>query len=325
MYDIISIGDATLDTFIDLQTAKVICPKQNNGRCYLCLDYAEKTPIYSLIKKVAGNAANNAVGSARLGLKAAFWTIIGEDDTGRLVTATMKKEGVSPRFVQVAKGTESNFTVVLNYQGERTQLVYRQPRDYKLPKLNHTKWIYLTAMGKEYHLVVDDLIKFIEEHNISLAYNPGIEQITCNIDKCKNLISISKVLFVNKEEAQEIIAHNHPNIKIILKKLRALGPEIVVVTDGKNGSYVFDGNDFYHLGVWPAKLVERTGAGDAYATAFVAARFYKKSIEDAMKWGTINSASVIGKIGPQDGLLTLKQMKSQLKLKPRFKAIKNSL
>lgn len=322
MFDIISIGDATLDTFIELEKAEVIENKNKNNHHYLCLDYAEKTPIYSLIKKVAGNAANNAVGSARLGMNAAFWTIIGEDDTGSLVTSTMKKEGVDPRFVQVAKGTESNFTVVLNYQGERTQLVYRQPREYKLPKLNHTKWVYLTAMGKEYHLVVDPLIEFIEENNVSLAYNPGREQLTCNFNKCKNLISVSKILFVNREEALEIIAHNHQNIKTILRKLREMGPEIVVVTDGKNGSYVYDGNDFYFLGVWPAKLLERTGAGDAYATAFVAARFYNKGIEEAMKWGTINSAYVIQAIGPQDGLLTLQKMKKILKTKPRFKAKK---
>lgn len=322
MYDIISIGDATLDTFIDLKTAKVICPPKNGGRCLLCLDYAEKTPIYSLIKKVAGNAANNAVGSARLGMKAAFWTIIGEDDTGRMVTATMKKEGVSTRFVQVAKGTESNFTVVLNYQGERTQLVYRQPRDYKLPQLNHTKWIYLTAMGTEYHLMVDELIKFINQRNILLAYNPGIEQITCNIRSCHELFKFTHVLFVNKQEAQTIIGRNHSNIKTLLSKLRKMGPEIVVVTDGKNGSYVYDGNDYHSLGIWPAKLVEMTGAGDSYATAFVAALFYHKSIEEAMKWGSINSASVIGKVGPQDGLLKLAEMEKLVKTKPGFKAKK---
>jgi ribokinase len=321
MFDIISIGDATLDTFIELESAKVIKSMDHDGR-YLCLNYARKTPIYSLIKKVAGNAANNAVGSARLGLNAAFWTIIGEDETGKMISNKMKQEGVSTKFVQIEKGTESNFTVVLNYKGERTQLVYRQPRNYKLPKLEHTRWIYLTAMGKEYHLMVNPLVKFIKEHNVELAYNPGHEQITCNIKSCHQLIEISKILFVNKQEAQEILDKNHPGIKTLLRKLRKMGPEIVVITDGPKGSYVYDGNDFYYLNVWPAKLVERTGAGDAYATAFVSALHYKRGIEEAMKWGTVNSASVIGKIGPQDGLLTIKEMRTQLKTKPRFKAKK---
>lgn len=323
MYDIISIGDATLDTFIELESAEIICnDKKRKGHCYLCLDYARKTPIYSLIKKVAGNAANNAVGSDRLGLKAAFWTIVGDDETGKLVIDTLKHEGITTKFVEVAKGTESNFTVVLNYKGERTQLIYRTPREYKLPKLNHTKWIYLTAMGKEYHLVANPLIKFVEENNINLAYNPGKEQITCNIKACHRLIDVSKILFVNREEGEEILGKNHNDIKKILTELRKMGPEIVVVTDGKNGSYVYDGNDFYNLGIWPAELVERTGAGDAYATAFVAAQFYHKGIEESMKWGTINSASVIEKIGPQDGLLTLEQMNNKLKEHPRFKAKK---
>ena len=234
----------------------------------------------------------------------------------------MKKEGVSTKFVQIEKGSESNFTVVLNFKGERTQLVYRQDRKYKLPELDNTKWIYLTAMAEEHVLITQPLIKFIRDNNINLAYNPGKEQIICNIFGCRELFKISKVLFTNREEAHEILKRNHRHIKASLAGLRKLGPEIVVITDGPKGSYIFDGNDYHYSDVWPAELVERTGAGDAYATAFVAALFYKKSIEEAMKWGTINSASVIGQIGPQDGLLTLKELKQQLKTKPRFNAKK---
>lgn len=321
MFDIISIGDATLDTFIDLETAEVKC-KPNSEDCWLCLDFAEKIPIYHFDRKVAGNAANNAVGSSRLGMKAAFWTILGNDNTGRLVRNTMIKEGVSDRFVQIREKSESNFTVVLNYQGERTQLVYRHPRKYKLPKLNKTQWIYLTAMAKEHVLITDPLVDYIKQKQVRLAYNPGKEQIICNIEDCAHLLDVTTVLFVNKKEAQSLLRSRATNIKTLMKKLRNLGPEIIVITDGPHGSYSFDGTAMYWCDIYPAELVERTGAGDAYATAFVGALHYNRAIEEAMIWGTINSAAVIGKIGPQDGLLTRTQIEYREKHKPFLKVKK---
>lgn len=320
MFDIISIGDATLDTFIEIDKATLKC-SINKDDCLFCLSYADKIPIYNLERRVAGNAANNAVGSSRLGMKAAFWTIIGEDKTGKLVQDTMKKEGVSNKFVQVDKGSESNYTVVLNYKGERTQLVHRKPRQYKLPKLDKTKWIYLTAMGKEHVLITKPLVEFIKKNNIQLGYNPGKEQLSCNIMGCIDLFKYTKILFVNKDEAKIILGKEKGDFKFLLKELFNLGPKIVVITDGANGSYCYDGQNYYQAGIYKAKLKEMTGAGDAFATGFVSAVFYGHDVKTAFKWGSANSASVITKIGPQDGLLTLKQIKQKTKKPLKIKQI----
>src|SRR5882672_379103 len=81
IHDIISIGDATLDTFIKIEEASVMCTL-NKDVCVLCLSYADKIAIDRPVKVVGGNAANNAVGSARLGMKAAIYTVLGSDETG---------------------------------------------------------------------------------------------------------------------------------------------------------------------------------------------------------------------------------------------------
>ena len=102
------------------------------------------------------------------------------------------------------------------------------------------------------------------------------------------------------------------------KKINALGPKISVITDGPNGSMAYDGKDFYELGLYETPIVDRTGVGDSFATAFICALFHDKSVEEAMKWGTINAGGVISKIGPQEGLMKKEEIEKILQANPNF-------
>lgn len=107
----------------------------------------------------------------------------------------------------------------------------------------------------------------------------------------------------------------------LLVQLKSLGPKIVVITDGREGSYSIDENGkIYYLGLFPGDPIERTGAGDAYTTGFLVAMLSKKSVDEAMRFGTINSASVVQKIGAQAGLLKREEMLSILGSYTEFKA-----
>ncbi|MCH8048485.1 hypothetical protein IIC44_00065, partial [Patescibacteria group bacterium] len=110
--------------------------------------------------------------------------------------------------------------------------------------------------------------------------------------------------------------------KKLMGKLHEEGVKIVVITDGPKGSYASDGENAYYLNIFPAPLVERTGAGDSFSTGFISALIYKESIVNAMCWGTVNSASVIGKIGAREGLLKKREIESILKKNPSFQAKK---
>ncbi len=325
-FDIISIGDATLDTFIEVESATVTCSLHKEN-CQLCFNYAEKIPIKSLVRKAAGNAENNAVGSERLGMKAAFWTILGADEAAKTIIKALKKEKVSFKFVQTQKKSETNYAVVLNFKGERTQLIYREPRVYTLPKLDPTEWVYLTAMGKNHQLAYRDLIAYLVKTGARLAYNPGKEQIDCNFKTCSNIFTYTDIVFVNKEEAQMILKQDSAaldGIPQLLHHLKELGPKMVVVTDGGNGSYAYDGKDMFQCDIFPGPLVERTGAGDSFATGTIAGLHHGLALEDAIVWGTFNAWSVVQKIGPQDGLLKLSEIKKLWKENPTFRAKKMS-
>ncbi len=309
--DIISIGDATLDKFVKLKDASVLCTLEKEN-CMLCLSFADKIPIIRLDEKVAGNALNNAVGSSRLGLKASLYTVLGNDDTARKVMEKMDKEKVSKKLVVIQKGSESNYSVVLNYKGERTILVYHHPRQYMLPKIDHPKWIYYTSVWARGAAKLNrQLVFYIKNKRNFLAFNPGTHQIKEGLRAMGALLKVTDVLFVNKEEGQAMVG-DHKNMKTLMRALKAHTPGRIVITDGSHGSYTYDGEKCYFLPIFKANKVETTGAGDAYATGFIAALFHGKKAREAMRWGSANSASVIEKIGPIDGLLDIFGMKKRL-------------
>ncbi|MDO8576775.1 MAG: carbohydrate kinase family protein [Candidatus Daviesbacteria bacterium] len=317
MFDLISIGDARIDNFVHLPKAHISCTL-NKESCELCLNYGDKIPIDDVKSLTAGNNNNNAIGASRLKMKTALYGNIGGDANGRMILDHLKAEGVDTRYMVVNKDIATEQSIVINYQGERTILVYHYPWDYNLPDLDRTKWVYFSSVSFSFPktLLVSQIEQYIERTGTNLVYTPGTHQLNFGVKKYPKLLSLTKVLIVNKEEAKKILGIDEDKkveIKKLLSGLADLGPGMVVVTDGGEGSYGFDGEKFFQLGLFPAELLEMTGAGDGYATGLVAGLFHGKDLKEAMRWGAANGAAVVEKIGPQAGLLTLNQMQDRLK------------
>ncbi len=321
-FDIISIGDATIDNFFFFHDVHVTC-KLRKQDCVLEIPFGTKLPVDKYVRTVAGNAANNAVGSARLGLKTAFYSVLGDDPSGHEIKKSILAEGISGKYIQNVKKQATNISAVLSVKGERTILVYHVERNYSLPLFEKTDWIYLTSMGplnnslKKLHIQIELYLK--KNPQVKLGFNPGTHQLKMRKEGLLPLFKRTEVLFVNKEEA-ELICEKKGGMKIefLLQELYSFGIKIVVITDGEKGSYIFDGKKMFSLPIFPARVIERTGCGDSYATAFICALQNNNSISEAMKWGTFNAASVLGEIGPEKGLLTKKQMERYLRKNKKF-------
>lgn len=319
-FDVISIGDATLDHFMQIDDVSVDCLHKttSKGVCMLCFRFADKIAVESLKKVIGGNAANHAVGAARLGFKPAYFTILGDDDTGMLIKKMLRKEKVSTKFVTHAKGEETNFSVVLNHDSERTILVYHVHRNYTLPKLDKSRWMYYTSAGPGHEVMNKPLVEHVKKHNIKLGYNPGTHQLKSGLAEMGQVIKVTECIFINKEEAQEIVG-DFNSFKRLLQELHKMGVKNPIITDGPKGAYTYDGKTFLKIATTPTKVIERTGAGDSFAVAYVAARMAKHDIPTALRWGTMNSASVIQFIGPEEGLLNRAGIKKWL---TKYKSIK---
>jgi ribokinase len=322
--DIISIGDVVTDDFIQLDE-KEAQVYQNEHGWWLAMAFGTKLPFDGReVVEAVGNASNGAAAFTRLGLKTGFVSDVGSDQYGRDIIAALKERGVDTRFVQVNRGKKSNYHFVLRYKSERTILIKHEEYDYIWPKIRGEEipaWVYFSSISDgslPYH---DQIADWLDENpDVKLAFQPGTFQMEFGVERLKRIYQRSEVLVLNREEAAKVGGGNHADVHDLINHLHALGPKIVVVTDGPDGAYASDGDNRFKMPIYPdiAEPVDRTGAGDAFASTFVAALARGNSIEGALQWAPINSMSVCQKVGAQAGLLTEEKLSDYLQKAPEW-------
>ncbi len=318
-YDFVGIGDITVDTFLRLKEAQVV--RDNNGeKPKLCMNFADKIPYEERYYLPAvGNSPNAAVAAARLGLKSALMTNIGSDREGDDCIEVLRKENVSAEFITVSNNHKTNHHYVLWFEDDRTILIKHEEYDYRLREFDEPKWIYLSSLGGNSLSFHYELEKYLNSHpKIKLAFQPGTFQMKFGREALAGIYKRSEVFFCNKEEAQRILETDEHDISKLLKTMAALGPKIVVITDGVKGAYSYDGKEMLFMRIYPdpAPPFERTGAGDAFSSTFTVALALGMDIRDALKWAPINPMSVVQQVGAAAGLLTRPELEGYLKQAP---------
>jgi len=316
-FDVITIGDSTIDTYIKIHDATVECDI-NREDCKICLQYGSKIPVDNIFHSVAGNAANVAVACAKLGLKSAIYTNLGDDDQGETIKQTLVHAGVSGNYIKVNNGKKSNLSVVLSFQGERTIFVYHQDWFYKLPDLETCSWLYLTSFSESFtnSNIMEEVFHYIEKSKAKLVFAPGTFQLKVDIKRFPKILENCEILIVNMEEAKRILVIDQmqkPDPKDLLSKLLLLGPKNAVITAGEEGSFASDGKSNLKTGTFPTQIVDKTGAGDAYSSGMIAALCYGLPLAEAMIWGTINASHEIQELGTQKGIMSREELERHRK------------
>lgn len=318
-HQFVAIGDVVTDAFIKLSKAEVKNDLEN-GESTITLPFGDKIPYESVeVIHAVGNSSNAAVSAARLGLDSALVSDLGDDQNGQDCIKALKENMVNLDHLRIHKGQETNYHYVLWYQDDRTILVKHQVYDYSLPAIESPLWIYLSSLGEhslEYHHKIAEYIKSHPE--VSLAFQPGTYQMNFGVEALKPIYENSKIFFSNIEEAERILGISTLGHEELLKRVRDLGPETVVLTDGVKGAYTYDGQEMWFIPPYPDPKppFERTGAGDAFASTTVAALCLDKDLPTALSWGAINSMSVVQYTGAQKGLLTREKIEEYLKNAP---------
>lgn len=327
--DFLAIGDIVTDAFIRLKDAEVHC-KVNQEQCELCVRFGDKVPFeYVKVVKAVGNAANAAVAGARLGLRSALVSNLGGDENGRDCMKELMRNEVITKYVTTHKDKPTNYHFVLWYQADRTILVKHEDYDYRFPDVQPPpKWIYLTSLAGTtfpYHMALADYLE--KNPSVKLAFQPGTFQMKLGFEELKRIYARTDVFVVNIEEAQRILdidtsAADARDPKKLMKELMTRGPKLVIVTDNTNGAYMYDGDHYYFVPMYPdpRPAIDRTGCGDAFASTFVAALAMGKSPLEAFMWAPINPMSVAQFVGAQEGLLKMSELDWWLqKAPPEFR------
>lgn len=328
--DVMSVGDAATDVFIRLIKGCFDVRHDERGR-WLQFPFGEKVPFdCARTVEAGGNAANAAVGFARLGLSTALVAHVGSDQIGRDMQAALHREGIDTRFMRFDPGTASNRKFVLWAGEDRTILVRHEIYDYHWAHLRPKevpRWIYLSSVGSDAVEYYGQLAEWLSsEPAVNFAFQPGTFQIAQGPEVLGMLYRRAQVLICNREEAAELDGGDHGDVPDLLNRLHRLGPRTVVVTDGPAGAFASDGVRQFSVPAYPdpSPPMERTGAGDAFASTLVGALAKGHPLEVALAWAPVNAMSVVQNVGSQTGLLREEDLVHLVECAPASYAIDRS-
>jgi ribokinase len=311
MYDVITIGSNTMDLFVHTDRSEIIDIRSKSGsEEFISYPAGTKMLITKLMHNFGGNGANSAVTFSRLGFRTAYIGEIGKDQNGNTILKHLKKEKID--FLG-ARGEQSGLSIILDsIEEDRTILVYKGCNNdlryskIKLPRLR-TKWLYLSSMLGESLLSMQRVAEHARKKKAKIAFNPSSTMLENETQKAIDMIRYAEVLVLNREEAETLVGKNIPEVNI--QKLLVFGPKVVAITDGKNGAVGYKDGFFYRVGArQDLKIVETTGAGDAFASTFTAGIILNKPFDFCLKMAINNAESVISHHGAQNTLLSRKKL-----------------
>jgi len=280
----------------------------------ICFYHGSKIPVKSEMSNIAGNAVNVSLGTTLLGLKTAIYAETGDDEEAEKIINELNKAGVITDYLHKNANSQTGVNPVIVYNGERTIFSHHEVRPYQMRGWPEPKWIYYTSVNPGFETFQAELVEYLKKNpQIGVAFNPGTFHMKAGLEALKNVLKVTHVLFVNKDEAVVFVGDG--DLEGIHKKLQALGPKLTVVTEAGNGASAHDGKEMVKVPPYTLDdpVVDKTGAGDCFAATFVAALFHKKSMKEALQWGAINASFVIREIGAVHGLRSKQEIEEIVK------------
>ena len=305
MVKILTIGAAVQDVFLSHSPELKPVAEKTADELFIEIKLGSKNDVNNINFSTGGGATNGAVTFARQGLDTEFMGTIAHDPAGNAVLEDLDKEGVDTTYVSYSDKHHTGYSVVLLAStGERTFLTYRGASthyDIKNFDLDDSPadWLYVTSMAGCMD-ILDKIFRQAKELGVKVFFNPGKDELRQK-DKLIALLEDVDILAVNKEEAAMIT--NGTDLEELVRRLMN-HVSTAIVSDGPNGLMASDGKTIVRAGMYEdVKVVDRTGAGDAFGSGFLSHWAQGKSLKDSIVFASANSTSVVTKIGAKVGIL----------------------
>ncbi len=312
-YDVISVGSATLDVFLRCDDFRVTEGKGSFTGQYLQVPYGGKSEVSQLAIQSGGGGTNTAVGFARLGLSSAVLARCGRDFACTIVRQDLKKERVSPRLILALPGDQTDYsTILVGPDGGRTILVSRGSTRLEAGQVFfntlRASWLYISSIEGNLDLLAC-LLDHADRNGIKVAVNPGRKELAQPAELGK-LLGRADVVILNREEAARLTGYALKDARV-LPAVAALVKELAVITNGSEGAVVYDREDRQLVSRgFSVKMVDATGAGDAFGCGFVAGLVKGIGLEEALRLGIANGAAVVTQLGAKTGLIREREVES---------------
>ncbi len=309
-YDVVTIGSAVLDIFMKSDKFKVVQSSDIPGGIAMCEVYGGKMEVEEVGIVSGGGATNCAVSFARKELHTAVIAEMGNDPQSLLIHRDLEEAQVDTRFlVQEEDETTAVSVVLIADDGGRSIMVHRgaaamlTKQDVPLSEME-TRWVHISSLGGNIDLLTT-ILKWAKDNKVRVSLNPGLKEIA-HKDKLTKLLSQVEILFINRDEAKNLWGIDYSSDELWKSNQALPGAYVTVITDGARGGKVcINQKVSFFEGEKVKKVVDTTGAGDAFASGMVAGVLYGKSYDQAVQWGIKNATSVLKYIGAKKGLLKL--------------------
>jgi sugar/nucleoside kinase (ribokinase family) len=316
MYDLVAIGSAVKDIIIITNRGKIFkTPKNKLEPEWLGFELGEKIRASEAYQNIGGVAIDISLGLNKLGFKSRPFSTIGEDTEGHWLTKELKRAKIKINGIMTDKNRLTPFSVILidKKSGERVIFTQKSSGDLNLASLFKfkTRYLYVSSLKGKIKEQTETILDYLSKNKSELIISPSTSQIRDDFPDLEKILRIAGILILNRNEALEIaskIRLKKADIKSLIATLRGLGPEIVCVTDGAKGAYVGNSEKILYCPIIKVGTVDMTGAGDAFASGFLGFLLKGKSIEDSLRAGIVNSASVVQFSGTTKGLLSKKDI-----------------
>lgn len=330
MYDVITIGTATRDVFLKSRFFKEFRNENLkdigiSGGVAECFVWGGKVEVEKPVLTSGGGATNAATTFARQGFKTASIFKIGDDRPGEGIVQDLKKEGVKTLAMKDKKYGTGYSTILLADTGERTVLVYRgAANNLELKEIPKGKlvcnWAYI-APGNIDFKVMENMISTLHKNGARIAIDLSSYYLNMGRKKLESILNKPSLVKGNREEIGILMDMDTKDEEKLFNEFKRSIGGIALMSDGPRGVLVSDGVYLYRAGIYKEKYVaDRTGAGDAFGSGFVAGLIHKtknyklktinyapETIEYAIRLGSANATSVVEYVGAKEGILTKKQ------------------
>ena len=263
----------------------------------------EEVRVDEVSEQPGGSAANTIAGLARLGVGTGFIGRVGDDADGTRLRMELEKEGVDTQGIEISPGRTGIATVLVDRSGERAMYVYPGANDKLcITPDNRTyaksaKWLHLSSFVGEYPFEMQKNILRESESKISFA--PGMLYAQKGIDALQEIITQAEIVFLNRDEIEMLTGLGYRDGT---ERLNEIGAAVVVVTLGRDGCYIHTPAAETTVPGYAAKVVDTTGAGDAFCAGFLCGHLNGRPLDECGRIGNRVAARCVEAIGARTGL-----------------------
>ncbi len=254
-----------------------------------------------------GCGSNTAIGLAVLGMRTALAACMGRDDTAELLTAYWKRAGVDLRFLVRQPEEKTGVSVALVDHDYQPRFIHTSGANKLLTTESLDPDAYAAAGARYLHVagyfvlpgLYDERLAEVLARAQARGLHTSLDVVTSprmeDVSPLLPCLEYLDVLMCNDHEAARLTGEKNP--EQAAARLRALGAQSAIVKLGAKGCLA-DSDEF--RGIVPAqaaRAVDTTGAGDAFAAGYLAARAAGADIESACKKGNQAGARVVTALG----------------------------